>query len=55
MALSKGDIIEKIEKNIHEVDSTAEIWLFGSRARNDEHLESDWDVLVLSKKQYYTF
>ena len=44
-----------IKKNVHEVDSTAEVWMYGSRVRGDAHGESDWDVLVLSSKDKLTF
>lgn len=44
-----------IKKNVKEVDDTAEVWMYGSRVRGDAHTESDWDVLVLSKKERLTF
>ncbi len=37
------------------VDSEAEVVLFGSRARGDFHDESDWDVLVLVNKEETDF
>ena len=36
------------------MDSTAEVWLYGSRARGDARGDSDWDVLVLSNKDRLT-
>ena len=45
--MNQNDLIEKIRHAVHEVESKAEIILYGSRARGDAHLESDWDLLVL--------
>ena len=42
-------ILQEIKKAVMEVDPTAEVVLFGSRARGDFHDESDWDVLVLTE------
>lgn len=43
----KEQILIKIKKSIKNVDSNAEIILFGSRARGDNSNLSDWDLLVL--------
>ena len=43
-------IIKKIKEKILEVNSQAEIYLYGSRARGDIHEESDWDILILLNK-----
>ncbi len=37
---------ERIKQNVHEVDPQAEVWLYGSRARETAREDSDWDVLV---------
>ena len=37
-----------IRKNVNEIDQKAEIILYGSRARGDERMDSDWDILVLT-------
>lgn len=34
--------------NVHQIDTAAEVILFGSRARGDEKPDSDWDILVLT-------
>jgi len=47
--LSQQEIIEKVKCIIYRFDSNAEIILFGSRARGDEHEESDYDFLILSE------
>jgi len=31
-----------------EIDPTADIILFGSRARGDEKPDSDWDIIILT-------
>jgi len=37
-----------IRQNISKIDPDAEIILYGSRARGDERIDSDWDILVLT-------
>lgn len=46
---------EQIKQNVLEVDNTAQVWLYGSRARGEAHHDSDWDILVLSAKDKLTF
>jgi predicted nucleotidyltransferase len=46
--MNKNQILSLIKKNISEIDSSAEVILYGSRARGDIHNESDWDLLVLT-------
>jgi predicted nucleotidyltransferase len=41
-------ITKLIRKNISEVDPEAQVILFGSRARGDERIDSDWDILILT-------
>ncbi len=41
------DIRSTIKQVILEIESEAEIFLFGSRARGDHEPDSDWDILVL--------
>ena len=41
-------IIQLIRRNCNSIDPGAEIILYGSRARGEEHADSDWDVLVLT-------
>jgi len=42
------NISRLIRKNVNEMDDNAEIILYGSRARGDERIDSDWDILVLT-------
>lgn len=41
-------ISQLIRKHINMVDPQAEVILYGSRARGDERVDSDWDILVLT-------
>jgi predicted nucleotidyltransferase len=41
------NIAEKISELVREIDNSAEVILYGSRARGDNHSESDWDILIL--------
>lgn len=41
-------IIQLIKRNIAEIDPKAQIILYGSRARGDERINSDWDLLLLT-------
>lgn len=48
MTTQTYDIRQLIRKNVNEIDHNAEIILYGSRARGDERMDSDWDILVLT-------
>ena len=37
----------RIRSLVSEIDSSAEVILYGSRARGDNNSESDWDILIL--------
>ncbi|TAL66866.1 MAG: nucleotidyltransferase domain-containing protein [Bacteroidetes bacterium] len=41
------DILKEIKDNIIQVEPEAEVYLFGSRARNDYKEDSDRDLLIL--------
>ena len=47
MIRSKQHIVHLIRKKVNDIDKTAEVILYGSRARGDEHPDSDWDILIL--------
>lgn len=40
-----------VKRYISEIDSNAEITLYGSRARGDSRTDSDWDFLVLTDRE----
>ena len=37
-----------IRKFVFDIDPKSEVILYGSRARGDEHKDSDWDILILT-------
>jgi predicted nucleotidyltransferase len=45
--MKKNITKDKISKLIHDKDPNAEAFLFGSRARGDNRVNSDWDILIL--------
>ena len=47
MKKNKKILLSRIKDIVREIDPTAEVILYGSRARGDEHPESDWDLLIL--------
>ncbi len=42
-------IFSKVKQRIKKIDPEARVILFGSRARDDYHKDSDWDFLILTK------
>lgn len=52
---TNSDIQDEIKNAVLSVDQSAEVILFGSRARGDFKEDSDWDVLVLTKKDQDDF
>jgi len=47
-------IATRIKSNIHLQNPSANVILFGSRARGDSNAQSDWDILVLIDKPLST-
>jgi len=45
--MNKKPLLILVKNAINEIEPAAEIILYGSRARNDETPESDWDLLIL--------
>lgn len=48
--ISKAHIINLIRDTIRASEPTAQIILYGSRARDDAREDSDWDVLTIVDK-----
>jgi predicted nucleotidyltransferase len=47
MKPDKSIVLPRIKKVVSEIDPTADVILYGSRARGDEHPDSDWDLMIL--------
>ncbi|MCX6327727.1 MAG: nucleotidyltransferase domain-containing protein [Bacteroidia bacterium] len=47
MKTDKSEVLSRIKTFVCEIDPTANVILYGSRARGDEHPDSDWDILIL--------
>lgn len=46
--MEKTKIITKIKSTVLQIDQSADIILYGSRARGDFKADSDWDFLILT-------
>ncbi len=55
MKIDTQTMRKMIKTNVHEVEPTAQVWLYGSRVRGEARDDSDWDVLVLSAKDKLSF
>jgi predicted nucleotidyltransferase len=51
MIQRKQYITQLIRQKVNEIDNTAEVILYGSRARGDNRHDSDWDVMILLKRK----
>ena len=43
----KSAVLDKVKNAVLQIEPSAEIILYGSRAREDFHEGSDWDFLIL--------
>ncbi|MCK4664824.1 MAG: nucleotidyltransferase domain-containing protein [Bacteroidales bacterium] len=53
--MSKKEIINKILSVINKTAPDSEIYLYGSRARDNANKLSDWDVLILINSKNISF
>jgi uncharacterized protein len=44
-------IFKQVKEKVLAIDPDAKVILFGSRARGDARKDSDWDFLILTKKE----
>jgi len=45
--MNRESLLEQVKRAVSEIEPDAEIILYGSRAREDSRVQSDWDFLVL--------
>ena len=45
--MDRDTLLRQVKETVLTIEPTAEIILYGSRARGDSRAESDWDFLVL--------
>lgn len=50
--LPETNILSLIKEQVLSVLPDAKVLLFGSRAVGNPHIESDWDILILTKQNY---
>jgi uncharacterized protein len=46
-SIKKGELLKRVKAAVHALAPTAEIILYGSRARGTAGTDSDWDFLIL--------
>lgn len=48
------NILQKIKILVQQLEPAAKIYLYGSRARGNARIDSDWDLLILLNKDKIT-
>ncbi len=49
--VAKQHILQSVKSILLDIDENSKVVLFGSRARGDYSIDSDWDILILLEKQ----
>ena len=49
--MTRDQLTYKVKRSIKNIDPKASIYLFGSKARGDDSISSDWDFLILTSKE----
>lgn len=52
---SKQKIIQRIINIVNDNDPDSEVYLYGSQARGDANILSDWDLLILLNQKDISF
>jgi predicted nucleotidyltransferase len=47
MGTNNSSVLSKIRTLVKGIDPSADVILYGSRARGEENSDSDWDLLIL--------
>ncbi len=54
--MKNKDLLNRVKNVVKKIDQSAEIYLYGSRARKDFQKDSDWDFLIITPKHFdYNF
>jgi len=48
--MTRDAFLSKVKTTVLSLDQNAQIILFGSRARGDSKIDSDWDFLIITSK-----
>jgi uncharacterized protein len=50
--MTRSELIEQMQGTVRTIAPTAQLYLYGSRARGTARPESDWDLLVLLQSPF---
>jgi uncharacterized protein len=49
--MNRNELTYKVKESVKSIDPKARVILYGSRARGDNKVTSDWDFLILTSHQ----
>ncbi len=52
---AESSILSQIKKIVREQDPSAKIYLYGSRSKGTARSDSDWDLLILLKREKISY